>query len=220
VHQEVWLRLHAASATDAADLSPAAKGWRKLRGAALVHLMAQDAARFAPLAFDQYQTAGGMTDRISALATLAHYDVPQRAAAFADFHVRYRDNALVLDKWFQLQAFAMRPDVVDQVKILAASPDFTLSNPNRVRALYGAFSANQAAFHDAGGAGYALMADLIITLDATNAQTAARMVPPFGRWQRFDEGRAAMMRAALERIVATPGLSRDVFEQASKSLAG
>ncbi len=219
-HAQKWQSLHSASATDAADLSPKAKGLRKIRSSALAHMMAQDAAANATLAHAQYAGASGMTDRISALATLSHYDVPQRDAALADFHARYHANPLVLDKWFQLQAFAMRDDVVESVQSLAAHPDFTLANPNRVRSLYGAFSANQAAFHRADGAGYTLMADLIITLDRTNPQTAARMVPPFGRWQRFDEARASMMQAAIQRILDTPGLSRDVFEQASKSLNG
>ncbi len=220
VHADIWQKLHSASATDAADLSPKAKGLRKIRSSALVHMMAQDASAHADLAYAQYAGASGMTDRISALATLAHYDVPQRDAALVDFHARYQANPLVLDKWFQLQAFAMCDNVVDAVQMLAQHPDFTIANPNRVRALYGAFSANQAAFHRADGAGYTLMADLIITLDRTNAQTAARMVPPFGRWQRFDEARGGMMRAAIQRILDTPGLSRDVFEQASKSLNG
>ena len=111
-------------------------------------------------------------------------------------------------------------DTVDAVKDLANHPDFTLSNPNRVRSLYGALTGNQAAFHRADGAGYRLIADLVIALDPKNPQTAAKMIPPLGRWKRFDETRAAMMRAELERILAQPGLSRDVTEQASKSLMG
>jgi aminopeptidase N len=191
---------------------------RKLRAAALVHLMASDADAHALRAFAQFSAAKGMTDRASAIATLAHYDVSQREMAFAQFYDAYHANPLVLDKWFQFQAFAMRDDVAEHVLDLAKHPAFTLANPNRVRALFGAFSANQAAFHRADGAGYTLMADLIIALDASNPQTAARMVPPFGRWRRFDSSRGEMMQTALRRIVAAPRLSRDVFEQASKSL--
>ncbi|MBX9727987.1 MAG: aminopeptidase N C-terminal domain-containing protein, partial [Sphingopyxis sp.] len=164
--------------------------------------------------------AGGMTDRQAALGVLAHMDAPERDEALADFHARFRDNPLVLDKWFSTQAFSLRTDTVQVVAALAQHPDFTLANPNRVRALYGAFAANQGGFHSAEGRGYALLADLIIALDPRNAQTAARMVPPLGRWKRFDEGRAKLMREALERILETPNLSRDVTEQASKSLAG
>jgi aminopeptidase N len=102
---------------------------------------------------------------------------------------------------------------------LAHHPDFTMSNPNRLRALAGTFGANHWAFHSADGRGYAFLADMIIAADKLNPQVAARLVPPFGRWKRFEPKRSAMMREQLERIVATPGLSKDVFEQASKSLA-
>jgi aminopeptidase N len=161
-----------------------------------------------------------MTERQAALATLAHGDSDERAHALDIFYQRYRDNPLVLDKWFQDQAWSQRADTVAAVAELARHPDFTLANPNRVRALYGAFAGNQAAFHQADGAGYRLLADLVIALDPKNPQTAARMIPPLGRWKRFDDTRAAMMRAELERILAQPGLSRDVTEQASKSLMG
>jgi aminopeptidase N len=87
-----------------------------------------------------------------------------------------------------------------------------------MRALVGAFAANQRAFHDASGRGYRFLADTILQVEKLNPQTAARLVPPLGRWRRFDEARQALMRAELERIVGTPGLSKDVFEQASKSL--
>ena len=102
---------------------------------------------------------------------------------------------------------------------LAGHPDFTMTNPNRLRSLVGMFGGNHWAFHSADGRGYAFLADMIIAADKLNPQIAARLVPPFGRWRRFEPKRAAMMRQALERIVATPGLSKDVYEQASKSLA-
>jgi aminopeptidase N len=104
------------------------------------------------------------------------------------------------------------------VEQLRRHPDFSLKNPNRLRALLGSFQANQIAFHQPSGAGYRLIADLIIEVDAINPQVAARMVPPMGRWKRFVAPYSELMRAELERIVAAPGLSKDVFEQASKSL--
>jgi aminopeptidase N len=104
------------------------------------------------------------------------------------------------------------------VERLAAHRDFTLSNPNRARSLIGAFSVNQRAFHDPSGRGYRFVADQLIALDKLNPQTAAKLIPPLGRWKRFDATRATLMRAELERIVATPGLSKDMFEQATKSL--
>jgi aminopeptidase N len=219
-HETLLRTIHAGTATDASDLSPTAKGMRKLRGLTLMLLWACDAADAPALAFAQYQAAEGMTDRQAALGILSHMDAPEREQALEAFYARYRDNALVLDKWFTTQAFSLRQDTPEVVASLAQHPDFTLSNPNRVRSLYGAFAGNQASFHSADGRGYSLLADLIIALDPKNPQTAARMIPPLGRWKRFDEGRARLMREALERILGAPGLSRDVTEQASKSLTG
>ena len=149
-----WRALHAALATDHADLSPLAKGRRKLRGAALAYLMASGDERADAVAYRQFDEAGGMTDRQSALLALAHSGSPLRARAFDAFHARFAGNPLVIDKWFQLQAWAMRDDTPERVAELARHPDFTLANPNRVRALYGAFAGNQGSFHRADGAGY------------------------------------------------------------------
>jgi aminopeptidase N len=126
---------------------------------------------------------------------------------------------LVLDKWFGLQAAAQRGDTLEQVRRLTDHPDFTLANPNRARALVGSFAMNQWAFHRSGGAGYAFLADMILTIDKLNPQVAARLVPPLGRWRRFAGDRGALMRGELERILKSPGLSKDVYEQVSKSLA-
>ena len=215
-----WRAILAQAAPPATDLTPAAKGRRRLRGVALAYLAASGKGDVPGLAFAIFSNADGMTERQAALATLAHGDSDERAHALDIFYQRYRDNPLVLDKWFQVQAWSQRADTVAAVAELARHGDFTLANPNRVRALYGAFAGNQAAFHQADGAGYRLLADLVIALDPKNPQTAARMIPPLGRWKRFDDARAAMMKAELARILAQSGLSRDVTEQASKSLAG
>ena len=170
------------------------------------------------MAFVQFDEAHNMTERQAALAILASGESAERVAALDIFYNRYGADALTLDKWFQTQAFAVHPDTVDLVEELGRHKDFTLANPNRVRALYGAFTGNQWAFHHVSGKGYRLVADCIIALDRLNPQTAARLVPPLGRWKRFDETRAALMRGELERILAQPGLSKDVTEQAGKSL--
>jgi aminopeptidase N len=135
-----------------------------------------------------------------------------------DFYNRYRNNALVIDKWFAIQAGSLHPKAIEHVKALRDHPDFTLKNPNRARSLYMAFAANPAAFHAEDGEGYAMIADLIFELDPINAQTAARFVPPLGRWRRIEEKRAKLMREALERIATAPKLSRDTFEQVARSL--
>ncbi|HET9813118.1 MAG TPA: aminopeptidase N C-terminal domain-containing protein, partial [Sphingomicrobium sp.] len=180
---------------------------------------AGDEADGAALAKAQFDGADNMTDRQGAFSVLMSLDAPQREQALGAFYDRFRGDPLVLDKWFALQAAAQRPDTVDQVLKLAAHPDFVISNPNRLRALAGTFGANHWAFHSPDGRGYAFLADMIIAADKLNPQVAARLVPPFGRWRRFEPRRSAKMRAALERIVATPGLSKDVYEQVSKSLA-
>ena len=216
--EPLWRDIHARTKANAFALSSTAKGARKLRNTALLYLAASDATDGPAVAFGQFSEADNMTERQAALATLANGTSAEREAALDIFYNRYRDDALTLDKWFQTQAFAFHPDTVDLVEELGRHRDFTLTNPNRVRALYGAFAGNQWAFHHRSGKGYRLIADCIIALDKLNPQTAARLVPPLGRWKRFDEGRAALMRAELQRILLQPGLSKDVTEQVSKSL--
>jgi aminopeptidase N len=210
---------HLASGVAGHDLSPRAKGIRRLRTVSLGYLSAAEPAKAAGLARTQFDAADNMTDRQGALGVLVSLDAPERQAALDAFYQRFHDDPLVLDKWFALQAAAQRSDTVDQVLMLAGHPDFSMTNPNRLRSLAGTFGANHWAFHSADGRGYKFLADMIIAADKLNPQIAARMVPPFGRWRRFEPRRADMMRQALERIAATPGLSKDVFEQVSKSLA-
>ena len=216
--EPLWRDIHARTKANAFALSSTAKGARKLRNTALLYLAASGATDGPAVAFGQFSEADNMTERQAALATLANGTSAEREAALDIFYNRYRDDALTLDKWFQTQACAFHPDTVDLVEELGRHRDFTLTNPNRVRALYGAFAGNQWAFHHRSGKGYRLIADCIIALDKLNPQTAARLVPPLGRWKRFDEGRAALMRAELQRILLQPGLSKDVTEQVSKSL--
>ena len=117
-----------------------------------------------------------------------------------------------------LQAMSLHPHVIEHVKALAQHEDFTMKNPNRVRSLYMAFAANPHGFHAASGEGYRMIADLILELDPINAQTAARFVPALGRWRKMEPARSALMREQLERIAAAPKLSRDTFEQVTRSL--
>jgi aminopeptidase N len=196
----------------------ASRGARKLKTQALTYLAAGAPAEARKRAIAQYRAADNMTDRQGALMVLAGLDGPERTEALADFHACYADNALVIDKWFSIQAGSLHPKVLEHVHALAQHPDFTMTNPNRVRALYMALAVNAKAFHAAGGEGYRMIGDLIRRLDPINPQTAARFVAPLGRWRRIEAGRAAMMREELERIAAEPTLSRDVLEQVTKSL--
>jgi aminopeptidase N len=213
------LAAHRSDGVAGNDLSPRAKGIRRLRTVALAMMSGAAEAKAAALAKTQFDGADNMTDRQGALGVLVSTETPEREAALDAFYQRFHDDPLVLDKWFALQASAQRADTVDQVLRLAEHPDFSMTNPNRLRSVAGVFGANHWAFHSADGRGYTFLADMIIAADKLNPQVAARMVPAFGRWRRFEPKRAEMMRAALERIVATRGLSKDVFEQASKSLA-
>ncbi len=214
-----WQAAYAAHAPTRFEYSPSAKGARRLRNVSLGYIAAASADDAGAQAFAQFEAADNMTDRMAALGTLANGDADQRVPALDIFYNRYRDDALVIDKWFSTQALSTRADTLAAVRELQAHPDFTLTNPNRVRSLVGAFSMNQQHFHAASGEGYRFLADMLIALDPLNPQTAAKLLPPLGRWRRFDEPRQKLMRAELERILRHPGLSKDVFEQATKSLA-
>ncbi len=197
-----------------------ARSARKVKTAALAYLAASEPERAAELAAAQYDAADNMTDRQGALMVLCGLEHPARDEKLAAFYQRYQGNALVIDKWFTLQALSLHPQVLDHVEALSQHPDFTLRNPNRVRSLYMALAGNPPAFHAASGAGYRMIADLILALDPINAQTAARFVPALGRWRKLEPKRAALMRAELERIKAAEKLSRDTFEQVTRSLDG
>ena len=200
------------------DLSSSAKGVRRLRTVALGLIAAGDTTRGAALTKAQFDAADNMTDRQGALAILVSLEAPERQAALDAYYDRYRTDSLVIDKWFGLQAAAQRSDTLDAVAALARHPDFSMTNPNRLRSLIGSLAMNMWVFHAASGAGYRFLADMILAADRINPQTAAKLVPPLGRWKRFEPARAALMRSELQRIVETPGLSKDVFEQVSKSL--
>jgi aminopeptidase N len=216
--EALWRDAYVAHAATEFEYSPKAKGARRLRNVALGYLASGEVEGAAAMAFAQFEAADNMTDRQAALGILANANAEERVTALDIFYRRYRDNPLVLDKWFTAQAMSMRSDTWAAVRTLEQHPDFSLANPNRVRSLVGAFSINQQQFHIASGEGYRFLADIIIALDRTNPQTAAKLTPPLGRWRRFDDARQTLIRHELLRIAETPGLSKDVFEQASKSL--
>jgi len=198
---------------------PAAAARRKLRNVALGYLGAIGDAESIALCSAQMRTADNMTDEMGAITVLNDLDDPARAQALDTFYDRWKEDALVIDKWFALQAMSSLPGTLDAVKRLLDHPGFSMRTPNKVRALIGAFcQGNPLRFHAADGSGYDFLADHVIELNALNPQVAARLVGAFGQWRRFDEGRQQKMRAALERIVGTKDLSPDVFEIASKSL--
>jgi aminopeptidase N len=195
---------------------PAAKGARRLRTVALGYLMAAGARGRAGAGDAQFDEADNMTDRQGALGALANSDAPERSGARRLLRPLPR-------RCPGARQMVHGPGALDPRRHARGGrgagrhPDFTLANPNRLRSLVGAFAANQRAFHDP-RARLPLPRRHDPRVDKLNPQTAAKLVPPLGRWRRFDEAAADLMKAELERIVATPGLSKDVFEQASKSL--
>lgn len=215
--RDEFVALHERASAVPFGLAQSARGARKVKTQALIYLAPQPDYAI-PLAAAQYDAADNMTDRQGALLVLAGLNGIERTNRLMDFYNRYQGNALVIDKWFALQAGSLHPNVIEHVKALAEHPDFTLKNPNRVRSLYMAFAHNPHAFHAPGGEGYRLIADLILALDPINPQTAARFVSPLGRWRRLESGRSALMRKQLERIASAPALSRDTHEQVSRSL--
>jgi len=166
----------------------------------------------------QYAAADNMTQQLAAFSCLL--DAGNGAEAVQKFYDQWQDDRLVIDKWFSLQVSHANPEAAaDQVRLLTEHPDFDMKNPNRFRATFGALAMSPASFHHASGKGYALLADWLIKLDAMNPQTTARMCTAFETWRRYDASRQTLMKAALERILATPNLSRDTTEMVSRILA-
>jgi aminopeptidase N len=195
-------------------------GRRTLKNVCLDLLAATQESHAIRLAARQYETADNMTDRMAALATLSLHDVPERKVAFDDFYQRYRDNPLIIDKWFSLQATTPDPGTLDRVQTLTTHPAFSMANPNRVRSLIGAFAqGNATQFNRPDGLGYEFVADRILALDPANPQVASRMSTAFKSWRTLEDGRRAKAQAALKRIVQAPKLSRDVADIVQRALA-
>ena len=193
---------------------------RRLRNSVLRFLAWTGSQQAIEAAYVQYTSADNMSDAQGALFVLSDQDHPRRDEAFAHFHARWRRDPLVLDKWFTIQATSTRSDALKRVRALSQHEDFNLGNPNRVRALVGAFSsANAVRFHDSRGGGYAFLADAVLELDGKNPQLASRLVSAFNDWRRYDELRQRAMQGELERIAGQRSLSKDVYEIVSRALS-
>jgi aminopeptidase N len=200
--------------------TPEAAGRRALRNACLGYLMELETPEVRALCMAQFRAADNMTDASAALAALANCDCPERVEALELFYAKWKNEPLVLDKWLSVQATSRLPDTLVRVGELLGHPAFDLTNPNKVRALIGAFcQGNHARFHAADGSGYRFAAEQIVALDPVNPQIAARLARAFDRWRKFDTGRQAHAREALTRIQALPALSRDTTEVVVKALA-
>ncbi len=195
-------------------------GRRRIKNTCLSYLSKLENPEIQQWSQQQFNSAKNMTDQMAALTVIVNNPHPARQQCLADFYHQWRTEALVIDKWFTLQASSSMPDTFATVQALMNHPAFDLKNPNRVRSLIGAFSqSNPLHFHAANGQGYQFLADQIIALNTLNPQIASRMVGALTSWRRYDEGRQALMKAQLERIMTTADISKDVYEVASKSLA-
>ena len=197
----------------------ASAGRRALRNACLDLVAVADPATGAELARAQIAAATNMTDRLAGLGALAGIPGAARETELAAFGAAWHDEPLVLDKWFALQAMIPEEGTIARIRGLTAHPAFSMSNPNRVRALVGSFGlGNATQFHRPDGAGYGLLADTVLALDGTNPQIAARLLTAFGSWRQLEAGRRSAAETALRRIQATVGLSRDATDIVSRSL--
>ena len=194
---------------------------RSLQNIALSYLSLSGKPEVVAATLEQFEHSDNMTERLNALAILVNspFDT-EKALALASFAEHFKDNPLVMDQWFSVQAASPLPGGLGRVKQLMEHPAFNIKNPNKVRALIGAFAGqNLVNFHAADGSGYRFLADLVIQLNALNPQIASRLLAPLTRWRKYDSARQALMKAELERIRSSGELSSDVFEVVSKSLA-
>ena len=194
---------------------------RALQNIALSYLMLSGKPEVVAACVDQFEQADNMTERLTALAVLVNSGFEaERDKALEAFAEHFKDNPLVMDQWFSVQAGNTQPGGLERVQHLMQHPAFTLKNPNKVRALIGAFAnQNLVNFHRADGAGYRFLADQVIVLNKLNPQIASRLLAPLTRWRKYDAGRQGLMKTELERILASGELSSDVYEVVSKSLA-
>ncbi|KEH21084.1 peptidase M1 family aminopeptidase N [Medicago truncatula] len=192
---------------------------RALKNIALAYLASLEDQEFTNLALQEYKTATNMTEQFAALASVVQNPGKTRDDVLADFYDKWQNDYLVVNKWFALQAVSDIPGNVGNVRKLLNHPAFDLRNPNKVYSLIGGFCGSPVNFHAKDGSGYEFLGDIVLQLDKINPQVASRMVSAFSRWRRYDEIRQKLAKAQLEKIMSTNGLSENVFEIASKSLA-
>jgi len=208
--------------TSTAPYSPdaASAGRRALRNTALDLLAATGGQAAIARAMTQYREADNMTDRMAALSILSLHDRPERSEALEDFFRRYESDPLIIDKWLGLQAMIPEAGTLDRVRVLTAHPAFSMSNPNRVRALIGSFAhGNATQFNRLDGAGYDFVVESVLALDARNPQVAARLATAFRSWRALESVRRGKAEAALRRIASASTLSADVSDIVNRALA-
>ncbi|KAH0756696.1 hypothetical protein KY290_026966 [Solanum tuberosum] len=191
---------------------------RALKNIALAYLGLLEDSEITELLLNEYRNATNMTDQFAALVAIDQQPAI-REEILADFYNKWQDDYLVVNKWLALQAMSDMPGNVENVKKLLNHTAFDLRNPNKVYSLIGGFCGSPVNFHSKDGSGYKFLGELVVKLDKMNPQVASRMVSAFSRWKRYDETRQSLAKEQLEMILSTEGLSENVFEIASKSLA-
>ena len=221
--QEQFLSLYKdQQSDDEFSVSAEAIAKRSLKNTALSYLVLVDNAEYHRACLEQYRNANNMTDKSQALSLICHSAFEALAAhkesILNAFYTQWKDNALVINQWLSVQASNPNGEVLDQVKLLMKHEAFSLTNPNKVRALIGSFCGNASHFHHESGEGYQFLVEQILALNTMNPQIASRLVTPLTRWQQFLPAQQKLMRQALEDILAVDDLSKDVYEVVSKSL--
>jgi len=216
---EDFSRVYESNRQEYYHLNPQAMAERFLKNQALAYLM-YTPEQGQQLSREQYDAAGNMTDQMAAFRCLVHHETAVADDIIERFYQQWKDDNLVIDKWFTVQATVPHESAKQRVLTLFEHKDFDIRNPNRLRSLLGAYcSANPICFHSQDGTGYRLLGQYIEDLDSINPQIASRLCVPLTRWRRYNELRQQMMRSELQRLSALQGLSRDVSELVEKSLA-
>ena len=201
------------------DLSTTAMGRRSLASVCLSYMTATRDLELLELAYKQAIGANSMTLTIAGLNALNDIDCIQREKGLGNFFQKWQGKPLELDKWFALNASSTLPITFERVSGLVSTPEFDITNPNRVRSLIGTFATNNPInFHGSDGKGYKMLADYVIFLDSMNPQVAARLAIPLTRWRSHTMNRQNLMIKQLQRIINIEKVSSDVFEIVDKGL--
>lgn len=220
-HEDLlWQVFEQNSETGAFSIDANSIGKRALKNTCLAYLATLENTQVIKVTNTQATTANNMTDVMAGMRNLMDMDCPERIEAIDSFYTKWKEDALVVDKWLSLQAVSRLSGTLEHVKGLMEHEAFNIKNPNKVRSLISGFvSGNGYRFHQATGEGYQFIADQVISLNGLNPQVAARMVAPLIQWRRFDDSRQALMKDQLLRILKLPDLSKDVYEVVTKGLA-
>ena len=218
-HEALLLKHYQKSLTsNEYSITPEAMAQRRFKNTCLAYLLTLKKDVYFDLCRQQYETADNMTDQIACLQPIVNYHHPVRNQIVSDFYEQWKDTALVVDKWFSAQGLSYQTDSLTTIIKLFDHPAYSLSNPNRARSLLGALIGNLSAFHQVDGAGYEFAVNKIVELDKINPQVSARMANAFLHWRKLLPAQAALMKAQIERMAATPHISKDLNELVTTSL--